>query len=679
MSGTEPDTQLTVQSWWRGLLGLLRSWVSGPVAVPLDEAVAPRAVGTVDLPDLEPPTAVPTVERPSEHVRICIDFGTSTSTVARAVLGGEPELAILQADPRSGRRYPTIDSDIAWTSGEAAVLGAAARLLEERGGMRPGTEYHRSLKRMLSDLRRLPESHVMLQIRVGALVEELLRLALDPASSGTLARQAALLGVPVADVARDVGLPNRQALVESVAKGVLDVYLCVPNAFGNFEEEVLRGAAWRAAQAFQDSVTAARSASWTDEGPRPTVAIHLIREAKAVAWWVLHGSHLRGRDTEAMSARWLIYDVGAGSTDAAIVSVRTGARPGDSPEVRSQAYSGASFGGHDVDELFLRLCAERAGEVVPDGIARRIKAGGTTRSQQLRMLADAKETWSREIADAIVRGDPGLVARLVQWFERPDGPMPGADMLPAFRPSDDLWPEVREIAGNAWGADYARFVRGVAIGVLRALETAEPGVAVDRVVLSGRGALLPGVRGMVTARLLATGRIHSPDQVQLVDGDGTGDTDRLKLACVLGIAVAASHAAIPEELPQTLAEDITIGRNVSLWSRGTRMHDRAVRAGVRLDGHEGSRRIGFYQYRCPREVAEAIGAESLWEQRHLGGAEIHVFEPIELHATFDSRSAQIQVWRTGASGPIPVRLEVDPVLATGQNPVTRLPFGWVDG
>jgi hypothetical protein len=657
-----PDALTTpTRSWWTALRDLIRGWFGGYEAP--DEA-APTPV-TSGLPALEPLAARSDVPRAGEHVRICVDFGTSTSTVARAILGGEPELAVLQADPRTGRRVRTIDSDIAWASGEPAVLGAVARLLEERQTVTG--EYHRSLKRMLSDLRRDDQSHLKLRLRVEPLIEELLRLSLDPAASGTVRRQAELTGVAVAELAGQLGLPDHEALRKAVATGTLDLYLCVPNAFGNFEEEVLRGAAWEAAVRFQRDCAESLGVRRTDEA----VAVRLIREAEAVAWWVLHEDHLRGRQIAAHDATWLVFDVGAGSTDAAVVSVRTGDGRGQAPEVRTDVHSGAVFGGHDVDELFLHATAERAGEGHPDAIERRIAAAKTTRALQLRAFSDGKEAWSAEFTAALAGID---VDRLLRWIEAPDGPMPGAETIPPFRPGTELWP-VREVTGFQFGPDYARFLRGTVVGVLAALGAARPNAKLERVILSGRGALLPGVAPLVARKLVAMGWIASPSQVALVDG---GDPERLKLACVLGIAVAAAHRAVPDELSQTLSEEVSFGRAVPLWPRGARLQDSAVRAGLRLEGADGARLVGFYQYRCPREVADAIGAGTPWEHRHLGAAQLHLFEPLELLASFDTKTGQLGLWRVIDGDCVPVPLEVEPVYATGENPISRMPFGWVD-
>jgi hypothetical protein len=654
------------RSWWLAFLDVLRGWFGGE---PLPEiAAAPRL--TRALPDLEPLPPEEGISRPTEHVRIGIDFGTSTSTVARAVAGGEPEVAVLQADPRTGRKVSTIDSDVLWEVGQPAVLGGVARLLQERGEAGKA-EVHRSLKRMLSDLRRLPDSHVLLRLRVSALVEELLRLALDPEASGTVRAQSELAAVPSFEIARHLGLPGRGSLAEAVARGTLDLYLCVPNAFGNFEEEVLRSAAARAGEALQREIAERRGI----ELDEPAVVVHLIREAEAVAWWVLHARHLRSRAPAQHAGTWLVFDLGAGSTDAAVVIARTGAAPAEVAEVRSLFHSGVAFGGHDVDELLLRLVAERSGDEVPAGIERRVAGAATTRALQLRQFSDAKEAWSRSMSDAFARSAPDATTRWLTWVLQPQGAMPGGDALPPFRPTTALWPEVKELAGPAWGEDYARWLRGTAAGVLDALVAAHPGTKVDRVILSGRGTLLPGVRAMVTKKLLDAGWIGSPEAVEMVDAQSP---EKLKLACVQGIAVAAAHAAIPPELPQVLAEEVSLGRHAPLWRRGQLLHETTARAAFALEAHDGPRRLVFHQDRCPREVADAIGVPSLWEHRHLGSAELHLFDPVELHATFDARTGQLRIWRLAESGPVPVPLETDPLTATGTNPVSRLPFGWVD-
>lgn len=645
--------ELVSQGPWATLMGWLRALVG------LDEESPPALTDRArpdGLPDLEPAPGPPPMARPAEHVRLCIDFGTSQSAVARAIPGADPELAVLQSDGQ-GKFAHTIDSDVAFAPGEPAILGAVARLLEERRG---GLEFHRSLKRVLSDVRRLADSHLLLRLRVEALVEELLRLALAPDTSGTVAAQARLLQRDVAEIAAPLGLPGKDALREVVARGVLDLYLCVPNAFGNFEEEVLRAAAQSAGEALQLSLGAAS----------PHVVAHLVREADAVAWWELHRTALTARGPSAARGTWLVFDVGAGSTDAALVDVRV---DDGQPAVRVLAHTGVAFGGTDVDELFLRIVAERSGLSVPHGLDARVKERASTRALQVRAFADAKIDWSREHGAAVARAGDGAVDRWIAWSATPDGGLPDPELWPPFRPPADDWP-VREIGAAAWGPAYARFLRASVSGVVRALRRGAPDARIDRVIVSGRGSLLPGMHALLLRELRAAGW-----EVDAVGAIGGGqDPVALKLACVLGIAVAASHAAVPDKLPQVLSDEIAM-RDRTLLPRGLPLAGDDARAALALPAADGHRRLVFHQHRCPREVAEAVAEASLWEQRHLGAADVHLFEPLELHAAFDTRTGQLQLWRRVADGTtVPIVLEQDPVVGAGRNPITGLPFGWAE-
>lgn len=637
---------------WATLLAWLRAFVG------LDEEpvrALPVRAGDPGLPELEPTRAPAAAARPPEHVRLCIDFGTSQSAVARAVPGADPELAVLQADGH-GQVTHTIDSDVAFAAGEPAVLGAVARVLEER---RAPLEFHRSLKRVLSDVRRLADSHLLLRLRVEALIEELLRLALAPDTSGTVAAQARLQGREIAEIAAPLGLPGKDRLREVVGRGVLDLYLCVPNAFGNFEEEVLRAAAQAAGEAVAIGLGA----------ETPHVVAHLVREADAVAWWELHRTALTARGAAPARGTWLVFDVGAGSTDAALVDVRV---DDGQPAVRVLAHTGVAFGGTDVDELFLRVVAEKAGLSVPHGLDQRVRERAGTRALQVRQFADAKIDWAREHGAAAARaGEPGL-DRWLAWSTAPDGPAPDPEVWPPFRPPADDWP-VREVGVSGWAPAYARFLRAAVSGVVRALRRAAPDAAIERVIVSGRGTLLPGIQPLLLRELRAAGW-----PVATLKPVGADDPVAMKLACVLGIAVAASHAAVPDRLPQRLSDEIAM-RDRTLVPRGLPLADDEVRAAITLPAADGHRRLVFHQHRCPREVAEAVAEASLWEQRHLGAADVHLFEPLELHAAFDTRTGQLQLWRRAADGStVPIVLEQDPVVGAGRNPITGLPFGWAE-
>ncbi len=647
--------------WWHSLVrSILRLFSADET----ENRPALPAPSTHTLPALRPPPGRRESSLPSEHVRICIDFGTSNSAIARAVLGGQPELATLQADVRQHRKFNTVDSDILWKIGSPATLGAIARLMDRRRS--DDREIYRSLKRMLSDLRRKEDSHLRLRFRVEALIEELLLLALQPASAGTVAAQADLQGSSIEDIAKNLGVPGLTVLTPAVIHGTLDLYLCVPNAFGTFEEEILRSAAQHAGESVQRRIS-------DDPHRTTTVVVHLIREAEAAAWWALHERHLRHRSAQPLVSRWLVFDVGAGSTDAAIVSVNADGDPGHSPEVRSLLHAGVAFGGHDLDELFLRLLAERAGDLPQ--LDKKLVDSSSSRAIELRALADAKEQWSNDVAQMLARWPAERREEWLSWIAQPQGAMPGVDELPAFRPASDIWPEIKEISGAHWGEPYARFLRGTTIGVLRALVAQSPQATVDQVMLSGRGSLLPGLGAMVARELLRLGWIQNADQVQPIADPG----EPLKLACVLGIAVAASHSAIPQRLPQRLTDDISLGRHTPLWARGTRFDSSVLNATIRLDAHSGPRRLGFYQFRCPKEVAEAIGSATLWEHRHLGSVELHVYTVMDLMAQYHTQTGALSLFRFDQNQEcFPLTLENDPIVDIGQNPISGLPFGWID-
>ncbi|MDP6931545.1 MAG: hypothetical protein QGG40_01455 [Myxococcota bacterium] len=673
---------------------------------------------TDSFPVLQAPAALPRSDthRPE---RICIDLGTRACTIGQFVADAPPRLARF-VSPVSGEEHQ-IGSDLAFPRpgtqepGEGpAVLGTYATLLAGRND--PRFQYYRSIKRLIAETPRHSEDNPDwtplsdLKPRVAAVVQELLLLALAPEISGTLRLAHNLEDDPQAHQVRieETGLPEKKTILRTIERGGLEVFVCVPNAYGAFEEEILREATHQAARQF-----VARA---TKGGPETFLRIRLVREAEAIAWWTLH-AEAQSAPTEGIET-WLVYDMGGGSTDSAVVEVHTLRRH---REVRLLHSTGVAFGGDEVDHLLLHQVARTASDTDIRSIDTRIVDARSTPTYELALCAQEKIAWSAQASDRLRALKDNPASLLEQGYM--DGPdtgagrtsrggaeqaarsfwplfyawllEPGSYTGPYAKAAEDIFGSFRVPAG-AWSGStvyagdlcraYARFLRAVTEGIVRSLQDRAGGdLKVDRVLISGRGSLAVGVRPLLTRLLELWGCIQRADQVGSVPGvagDG-GDATAMKLACVRGIAVSSPFLG-PDTTARELGPTVswqTPSQRTPLWSEGHRLTDHRLHARLTLDADLESRQpvaqLPFHLARCPRAVIDSIGGDDRWAYRLLGFVEIPTSHASRLHFVYNARARDLHAWSLQGHQAQPHPLSRAPTPRTN-NPITQLPYGWSD-
>ncbi len=368
-------------SWFSRILGRNAPKQTHPrnEAVSFQETVhGPRAWGDapirVDLP--EPSAGPAAVQTPEVGAGIAVDLGTSASAVATAVHAEGPPFYVHfgvlgEIDARLDGHVPLIGSELLGpladpTTGNARyILGRTGRDWLERTRMRPVDPaftpvYYGSVKRMLDLSSRLDT----VKYSLGGVFQELLLIALCPEMSATV-RARYLMDQGEDDwngqvsreeliayaAAKQLGFSPgvRRYLADTIRQAGLDLHVTVPNAFAFGEVAAIVQAARKAGA---DTLTA-----WgIRRSGLPTV--HVLREAEAVACWHHHclesdpDNQAVSTDRTPASRHWLVFDMGAGTTDLALVQV-------DPRGYRLIQRSGLPAGGDDVDLLFIRHLAHR--------------------------------------------------------------------------------------------------------------------------------------------------------------------------------------------------------------------------------------------------------------------------------------------------------------------------------
>ncbi len=652
----------------------------------------------------EPLPAFPALEAPQifrpgitvgdvDQVIVCIDLGTSASAVARMDGTSNPHLARFYDEDEKGRprAIHVIESDIAFPRPEhadaagPAVLGReAVRLESDRD---PAYDFYRSFKRMLTDTPRSDtrnayySAETRLAPRVAAMVEELLLLAILPEHSGTIGRVRQRHDAErAAQILSLTGFESHSSVADRIARGSLQLHISIPNAFGNFEERIIR----RAAEAAAGRLIA-RCADLVGEDERGAgdVSVSLVREAEAVVWW----TH-RIRPSPDGEENWMVFDVGGGSTDSAVVTVRT--RSGR-PSVRLQMHSGAPFAGGDMDALFLRLAAAAAGDASEAAITARIAAERGSKVQLMGTFSNIKINWSARLEqwlDDLTAEERDAFYGWVIWPEEGDVEELLLQ-LPELRVLGSPW-HTAVLEPRSFAVAYARFLRGVVVGLVGSLrEQAEQsggGLRLDRVIISGRGSRIAGVRPLLERELKRLGWIAKATDVGFVPRLDEADRDHLKLACVRGIAIGAVCAPMEGILSHILSDEVTFSlgaRPLPLWSRRMPLRDGVVRGVLRLrhdpeDWNPGTF-VHFHQARCPPQVVKAVSdADDRWAYRHLGFISLDLVRDIELYLIFNSETWTLQIWdraviAEGSGAELRARVGGGGQVA---NPLTGLPFGW---
>lgn len=499
--------------------------------------------------------------------------------------------------------------------------------------------YHTSVKRAL-EANTLGETglgqsglsahlSVNLQRLVVQVFTELLLLAVVPAKSATW-RNAVRMAGGDEEAFRGVGLPRqvRTALEGWIPEAGVELYITVPNSFTRHELDVLRDGAEAAAGTLFDAL---------DVPPDKPIKIHTLREAEAIAWWEQSADPDRRaarekakvEGTTVPTERWLVFDMGAGTTDLALVEVHN-------RDIRLIRRSGVPLGGDDVDLAMLLYLAH---EDLRTAAETTLLSGASGRTKDLNVTFGTLPIagLTPEVAADRLDRCPDEVRQLLKeearvikeaWSAYIPAQVEGSweDWLAATmdlsrvegKDMNDL-SDAALLEAPFWSDRYRLLVHLVTVGCCQPLVDEGASQRVDRVLLSGRAAFLPGIwRALQTA----LGRAG------LVDGDTdwgwpsspAGWTPNApmaaKLAVVRGAAVF-SKMGRRRSAPARLADAITaeiqfsdspdeevipvIPRNTQLDARGQ------CRRLYRLTDEPGAEvPIAIHRQRLPEEVVAHV-------------------------------------------------------------------------
>ena len=746
-----------------------------PARTPGPGAVVTRTLG--DGRESTVPVTLPVVEtaeqpRPGRRAgaSVAVDLGTSASAVATAVhADGSPCYVhfgtLGELDARLDDRIPLIGSDLVGpltlpdTSDVWYVLGRTGRdwmiWLREHG---PNADlpvrYYASVKRMLDVSDRL---HTV-RYSLGGVFRELLLLAFCPARSGTVrARylmeqgahdwtQAVAAGDLEAYAAeKQLGFPPAvtRHLADAVRRAGLELYVTVPNAFALGEIALMVSAARKAAA---DAIVA-----W---GLRRSglPSVHVLREAEAVACWHHHclrvqpegragGAPAPGDQAEAgreatasTSVRgtpedyWFVFDMGAGTTDLALVAVRERG-------YRLVHRAGLPVGGDDVDLLFIRHLAhgplrDYFSEAATgtralsfDEVAELLRrldqarrhgpyAGATGTDEPLwrplqdagflqgirqhhrlalkRLARECKVAWSQAMRHAGGPADPYLDDTF---------------SLSGAEPRLDDYPE-REALGRylLQVPGYRFFVHLATRGCCQALadRTGRLSRPVSQVILSGRAARLPLIAEAL-ARALEEAGYAEPGvttyQWPLAGryAGRPGDEVDGKLAVVRG-AAWYGFQGWHQTLPRGVGNDIVM----ETFLTGAGEHTLVFRQGEPLDAEGSARRViavhvtdeqpdepfrfRFYHQRLPETFLEDLGSrrpdllEPLLHSTLCRRVLADGFRPRvsqRLGLMVDEERRRFLIYGPGPGGDLHrIETSTNPVPAA-RHPITGLPEDWL--
>jgi hypothetical protein len=621
------------------------------------------------LPSPAPPTgplAAITRKPPdpitSDGLRICIDFGTSSSAVTRAIDKGNHEFAILGYDNDENARL-TIGSSVLWldeqdVGNEKLVMGAENyEVLLARGTT--GKPITRSLKRMLFDYEMVPKhAREKPRRRLRAMFRELLLLALAPRYSSTIAElKDTGQNARLEKWRKDGGLPWSD--IEDPLSHGIEVCLCVPNSFGNQSISVT-------VEALNAALDDVRRCEGLDTMGAPTVT--LVREAEAIAWAAIN--MVRRHE------RVLIIDIGAGTTDVAVVENRN-----DLPRLRVRA--GIPFGGDDVDQALLVLAsklvhdeneaAKTTGAATTDLIELKDISDRKTRLDLLEEARREKEKWS---------SNPGHVT--IPYLFRSEDPD-----QPAQRKGRDI--------GNPQDNEHYRDFLTYAITATCAplLETLrDEQLPVDAVILSGSSSLLPQVvqhtQALLTSMRMTAAVVSISDVLQGVNAFlDISPVRRAKLACAWGAAEASlawdRSIAIHSYVPETIRA-LHNARLEMIVEAGTLVAGGEYTRYLRLDPTSGHT-FHFYRYFCPlSRYIEERHWDSSWVRRVISDFRIDSgYNGLGVRLALSRQAPLFEekliVWpetyafRTRMV-PYPLDPQYQPHGAKDPNPVTDLPMNW---
>jgi hypothetical protein len=278
------------------------------------------------------------------------------------------------------------------------------------------------------------------------------------------------------------------------------VVICHPNTFSELHRERLRRIAWNALA-----------------GPLEIISpkhLHLMSESDAVAYAYCSD---RMRETKPQGTeRVLVYDLGAGTLDLSVITIEWSSDP-IYPTFRSRHHLGVPVAGNYFDETLARIVHELLSDPSVLGTeklqyVRPVVARATTSSEHAKAsralwnaIRQAKQQWGEDQDFEVVVGDPFQRTGLVEYERHFPGPEPSANAngraavvmrdtptgqrLVLTVPRDQILSHPRIVRLMEF---VSREVVREALGIagLHATE-------IDTLIVSGRGALWPGLRKRV--------------------------------------------------------------------------------------------------------------------------------------------------------------------------------------
>lgn len=629
-----------------------------------------------------------------EHARraaglnLCIDLGTFASTVARE-RDGNVELAVLHYQSQPPGWSPAYE------------IRSAALWIDDRPFMDPLTfaemaaahaeaEVTRSFKRLLFEYVWF-EHNPRNAERLTAMYEELFLLALDPQKSSTVQLlEASLAGGPDLTAERGSrhervrlwkqygGLPNldrERQLQESIMAGAR-LRLCVPNSFDAQSVTVATG---RLSAAFMNVVRKMFPPLAT-QCPPPEVSI--VREAEAVTWCI--------ENAGLQPSQALVLDIGAGTTDAALVRLGRERRHGAQTGLKVLYRTGVPFGGDDIDLILLSTAHERR-----DGIEPLLSMPRKTKLEFASRTRLSKEEWSA--GKTLTAEEVDFLRRALEQPAReslPEADLGAAEGLfsPVYGESDGQ-ESTLEMGHPFLIPAYINFLRLAVIATCEPLlQNANGGIS--RVLLSGAASYTPGVAVALQAVLERYGCSASIERVADLLARRPGleripPVRRAKLACVYGGANSLPFRSTfdREFLPESLRLEIRTSApsldEYDLFAVGERLQDGRLLAFYTIDDR-GDHVFTVRRYFTPHEFIDEQYRSSSWVRRFVGRAELPA-EAVKLVLQLienEEGVSDLQAWTAYTVDPnrlIPLQL-VSPTeqgLTREISPLTGLPLEWL--
>lgn len=650
--------------WGEAIRGWVKRWTDG---LDIDEERHSRnpPPPPIPLPPLTPRASEPGGAAGGvRHLQLAIDLGTSSCAVAIRLNSEATRLAVLSVgieSPYASRK--TIGSAI-YVCDDDRIMMDDLWISQYRtaANAHRGVTY-RSIKRLLFEHFHLTRPRrERLTRHLVHLYEELLWLALDPSQSSTvsLLDEAQVFGPQVDAWTHNGGLPgltddDERSVREIAQTDGFDVCISVPNSLMPNEVDVLVGAAARAA------ATVLKKLRGDETFDAYTPQVLTIREAEAVAWALpAHDRDLRGNV--------VILDVGAGTTDAALV---TYALPRRGIETHLVEYrTGSPFGGDDLDVLLACegwTASTKAAPTLGTTFANPLSLPGDQKNNLLQSIRAEKERWVLEHGDA----------RFAVGVSLPDL---GPD-LAVQEDVNALVPVPVTGAGtarsmtvvNPHGTDaYKAFLRYTVFlscaALLRRLERQ----TVSAIILTGQSSLALGMRQYVEA--LATHYGITAGSIRHLDEK---HSEVMKTVCAEGAALYAFEAATATDTFGDVVPETFVLKErdepMELFAAGLRVQGHQANAFVVVALPNAARHV--FRYYCSPDDLLRKDLTLDWARKPIGTISGDI-DRLALAFRLDLRKERIDVWTLNTKGEmVKIQYVQAPNLREGEPPHPFLAMG----